>query len=141
MELNDFGTASGFLSELDPTTLSRSQAARYDVLRGRVADAAGCSEEALRAFDIVARSSDRPRAAEATYRALRIRYRDGGVDAEEAKKRLEGLMTIRRGDETELKALCFLAQLPAQNGDYREAFEAMCSAVEAASNAQTTRFL
>ncbi|PTW61770.1 hypothetical protein C8N35_102486 [Breoghania corrubedonensis] len=141
VELNDFGAASGFLSELDPNTLTKSQAARYDVLRGRVADAAGRSEEALRAFDIVARSSDRPRAAEATYRMLRIRYRDGGIDAEEAKKRLEGLTTIWRGDETELKSLRFLAQLAAENGDYREAFEAMRAAVEANPSAQTTRLL
>ncbi|MEI2383878.1 hypothetical protein [Breoghania sp. JC706] len=141
VELNDFGTASGFLSEIDPTSLSKTQAARYDVLRGRVADAAGRSEEALRAFDIVARSSDRPRAAEATYRALRIRYRDGGIDAEEAKKRLEGLTTIWRGDETELKSLRFLAQLAAANGDYREAFEAMRAAVEADPSSQTTRLL
>ncbi len=141
VELNDFGAASAFLSELDPTTLSKTQAARYDVLRGQVADAGGRSEEALRAFDIVARSADRPRAAEATLRALRIRYRDGGVDAAEAKKRLEGLTTIWRGDETELKALRFLAELSAENGDYRNAFEAMRAAVEAHPAADTTRVL
>ena len=141
VELNDFGAATGFLSEIDPTALSKTQAARYDVLRGQVADAGGRSEEALRAFDIVARSTDRPRAAEATLRALRIRYRDGGVDAAEAKKRLEGLTTIWRGDETELKALRFLAQLSAENGDYREAFEAMRAAVEAHPGSETTRLL
>lgn len=141
VEANDFGVANGILAEIEPSEISSSQAARYDILRGRIADASGRSEEALRAFDLVSKSSDRPRAAEAEYRALRIRYRDGELSVNETIDRLAGLATSWRGDEIELKTLRFLAQLQAETGNYRLAFEAMKSAVQADPNADTTRVL
>ncbi|WP_299817048.1 tetratricopeptide repeat protein [uncultured Roseibium sp.] len=141
VEVNDFGVANGILAEIEPSEVTRAQAARYDILRGRVADASGRSQEALTVFDLVTRSDDRPRAAEAEYRALRIRYRDGELGIDEAIDRLAGLATSWRGDEIELKTLRFLAQLYAERGQYREAFEAMRSAVQAEPDADTTRLL
>lgn len=141
VEINDFGRAAAVLSEIDPSQVDSAQAGRYDILRGRIADASGRSREALTAFDIVARSDERPLAAEATYRALRIRHRDGDIATEEAANRLAGLATSWRGDEIELKALRFLAQLQVQSGNYRQAFEAMTSALQANSDAETARLL
>jgi tetratricopeptide (TPR) repeat protein len=141
VEVNDFGVANGILAEIEPSEVTGAQAARYDILRGRVADASGRSQEALTVFDLVTRSDDRPRAAEAEYRALRIRYRDGELTIDETINRLEGLATSWRGDEIELKTLRFLAQLHAERGQYREAFEAMKSAVQAEPDADTTRLL
>ncbi|MDN3719922.1 hypothetical protein QW131_13800 [Roseibium salinum] len=129
------------MAEIEPSEVSRAQAARYDILRGRIADASGRSQEALTVFDLVARSEDRPRAAEAEYRALRIRYRDGVAGVQETVDRLAGLATSWRGDEIELKTLRFLAQLHAERGQYREAFEAMKSAVQAEPESDTTRLL
>ncbi|PVB59299.1 hypothetical protein DCO57_23205 [Labrenzia sp. 011] len=141
VEVNDFGIANGILAEIEPSEVTRAQAARYDILRGRVADASGRSQEALTVFDLVTRSDDRPRAAEAEYRALRIRYRDGELGIDETIDRLAGLATSWRGDEIELKTLRFLAQLYAERGQYREAFEAMKSAVQADPDSDTTRLL
>lgn len=141
VEVNDFGVANSVLAEIEPAEVTRTQAARYDILRGRVADASGRSQEALTVFDLVTRSDDRPRAAEAEYRALRIRYRDGELNMEQAIDQLAGLATSWRGDEIELKTLRFLAQLYAEQGQYREAFEAMKSAVQAEPDADTTRLL
>ncbi|MFC6657038.1 hypothetical protein ACFQEX_17010 [Roseibium salinum] len=141
VEVNDFGVANSILAEIEPSEVSRAQAARYDILRGRIADASGRSQEALTVFDLVARSEDRPRAAEAEYRALRIRYRDGVAGVQETVDRLAGLATSWRGDEIELKTLRFLAQLHAERGQYREAFEAMKSAVQAEPESDTTRLL
>lgn len=141
VEANDFGMANTILAEIEPSEVSSQQASRYDILRGRVADASGRSQEALRAFDLVAKSPNRPQAAEANYRALRIRYRDGELTADEAIDHLSGLATSWRGDEIELKTLRFLAQLHAEQGNYREAFEAMESAVQMDSEADTTRLL
>lgn len=141
VEVNDFGIANGILAEIEPSEVTPAQAARYDILRGRVADASGRSQEALTVFDLVTRSEDRPRAAEAEYRALRIRYRDGEAGVDETIDRLAGLATSWRGDEIELKTLRFLAQLHAERGQYREAFEAMRSAVQAEPDADTTRVL
>jgi tetratricopeptide (TPR) repeat protein len=141
VEVNDFGIANSVLAEIEPSEVNRTQAARYDILRGRVADASGRSQEALTVFDLVTRSEDRPRAAEAEYRALRIRYRDGEFGADKTIDRLAGLATSWRGDEIELKTLRFLSQLYAERGQYREAFEAMKSAVQAEPDADTTRLL
>jgi len=141
VEVNDFGMANAILAEIEPSTITGSQAARYDILRGRVADASGRSQEALAVFDLVAKTGDRPRAAEARYRALRIRYRDGEFNIDETIDDLAGLATSWRGDEIELKTLRFLAQLYAEKGRYREAFEAMKSAVQADPDADTTRLL
>jgi tetratricopeptide (TPR) repeat protein len=141
VEANDFGMANSILAEIEPSEVSSSQAARYDILRGRVADASGRSQEALSAFDFVAKSDDRPRAAEAEYRALRIRYRDGELGIDDAIDQLAGLATSWRGDEIELKTLRFLSQLHAEKGQYREAFEAMRSAVQANPDSDTTRLL
>ncbi len=139
--VNDFGTATELLSEIDPAEVSDIQASKYDLLRGQLADSSGRSEEALAVFDFVAASDDRPRAAEARYRALRIRYRDGLINAEDLTKELEGLTTSWRGDEIELRALRFLAHVNTDQGDYRKAFEAMKSAVEANPDAETTRLI
>ncbi|MEP4033533.1 hypothetical protein [Roseibium polysiphoniae] len=141
VEANDFGVANSILAEIEPSEVSKSQAARYDILRGRVADASGRSQEALTAFDLVAKSDDRPRAAEAEYRALRIRYRDGEMNIDEAIDQLSALATSWRGDEIELRTLRFLSQLHAETGNYREAFESMKSAVQADPEADTTRLL
>ncbi|WP_425607347.1 hypothetical protein [Roseibium sediminicola] len=141
VEVNDFGVANSVLAEIEPAEVTRTQAARYDILRGRVADASGRSQEALAVFDLVTRSDDRPRAAEAEYRALRIRYRDGELTVDETLDLLAGLATSWRGDEIELKTLRFLAQLNAERGHYREAFEAMKSAVQAEPDSDTTRLL
>lgn len=141
VEVNDFGLANSILAEIEPAEVTRTQAARYDILRGRVADASGRSQEALTVFDLVTRSDDRPRAAEAEYRALRIRYRDGELTVDETIDQLAGLSTSWRGDEIELKTLRFLAQLHAERGHYREAFEAMKSAVQAEPDSDTTRLL
>lgn len=141
VEVNDFGQAAAVLSEIDPSLATPKQAARYDIIRGQVADASGRSREALTAFDLVQRSDERPLAAEAAYRALRIRHRDGDASTEDTIDALAGLAASWRGDETELKTLRFLAQLLVQNGEYRQAFEAMQSAVQANGGADTTRLL
>ncbi|WP_305983993.1 hypothetical protein [Roseibium sp. MMSF_3544] len=141
VEVNDFGLANGVLAEIEPSEVTKAQAARYDILRGRVADASGRSQEALTVFDLVTRSDDRPRAAEAEYRALRIRYRDGELGIDNAIDSLAGLATSWRGDEIELRTLRFLAQLYSERGQYREAFEAMKSAVQADPDSDTTRLL
>ncbi|WP_297585805.1 hypothetical protein [Roseibium sp.] len=141
VEVNDFGIANSMLAEIEPSEVTKAQAARYDILRGRVADASGRSQEALTVFDLVTRSDDRPRAAEAEYRALRIRFRDGELTVDQAIDRLASLATSWRGDEIELRTLRFLAQLYAERGQYREAFEAMKSAVQADPESDTTRLL
>jgi len=139
IESNDFGTAGKLLSEIDIDHADRSVVARFDLLRARIADIGGRSEEALTLYDNVMDSDDRPSAAEASYRSLRIRHRDGELETKDVAVELDRLTTLWRGDETELLALRFFAELSSQTGNYRRAFEAMKAAVYADANAETTR--
>ena len=141
IELNDIGAASRLLGEMDIAKSDGSIGARFDTLRGRVADAMGRSKDALRHFDTVIKSPYRLSAAEALYRSLKIRQREGMTKPAEIISQLEGLVAVWRGDEIELQALRFLAELSARNGDYRRAFEAMQTAVLANPRASTTQLL
>ncbi|PLX37233.1 MAG: hypothetical protein C0606_12120 [Hyphomicrobiales bacterium] len=141
IELNDFGAADEYLAELLPEHLDPTHLGRYDVLRGRVADASGRVDEALALYDRVGKGTFNADAAEAQYRALRIRHREGKLDAKEASDALEKLAIRWRGDEVELQVLRFLAQASAENGNYRRAFEAMKTAIIAAPDAETSRLV
>lgn len=141
IENNDYGAASGFLSETVQNDLSRSLAARRDLLRARKADAAGHGEEALTLYTRAADAEAGAVSVEAEYRALRLRHRDGLLSADRIIERLDQIAVGWRGDETELKVLRFLAQLRVETGDYRNAFEIMKSAVHSAPKAETARLI
>jgi len=141
IELNDFATATAQMAELGADHVDRKLQARFDVLRGRIADAAGHSEEALTFYDSAAKADVGQTSVDAEYRALRLGHRDGLISAEKVINRLDQLSVSWRGDETELKVLRFLAQLRVETGDYRAAFEAMKSAVHAAPKADTARLI
>ncbi|WP_208990336.1 hypothetical protein [Pseudovibrio brasiliensis] len=138
LALGNYGKALGALSQIEPSDVNEEQAIQYDLLRGRIADASGRSQEALDVYDLVVRSSDGPEAAEAKFLSVKLRYRDGLIDADEALSELEGLAASWRGDETELKTLRLMAQLHAQEGNYRRAFEAMSQAVQSDAGAEIT---
>jgi tetratricopeptide (TPR) repeat protein len=138
LALGNYGRALGALSQIEPSDVNEEQAIQYDLLRGRIADASGRSQEALDVYDLVVRSSDGPEAAEAKFLSVKLRYRDGLIDADEALSELEGLAASWRGDETELKTLRLMAQLHAQEGNYRRAFEAMSQAVQSDAGAEIT---
>ena len=141
IELNDFGAAAAQLAEISVEKLEPAQAARFNLLRGRVADVSGHAEEALTRLDQAASLEMGEPSVQAEYRSLRLRYRDGLMTAAKVIDRLDAIAAHWRGDETELKVLRFLAQLRVQTGDYRKAFEAMKSAVHAAPNADTARLI
>ncbi|WP_257099116.1 tetratricopeptide repeat protein [Pseudovibrio flavus] len=141
LSLGDYGSALKYLSQVEPSKLDVEQAARYDLLRGQLADISGRTQEALTAFDFVLKSTDGPWAAEAQFRSTHIRYRDGYIDREEAIDQLDGLVTSWRGDKTEINALRLLARLRAQQGDYQKAFEAMKQALYSDPEAEETRRL
>ncbi len=141
IEVNDFGTASELLSEIDADRHDRSIVARYDLLRARVAERSGRPGEALTLYTNVLDSGDRPSAAEAEYRQLKLRYRDGLAKTEEVLGRLDRLTTTWRGDDTELLALRFFAELSAAAGHFRRAFEAMKAAIVADPDATVTQLI
>lgn len=141
MELNDFGPAEQRLAEVQPDEVDPDLAVRFQIQQARVMDAAGRPDDAMQRLDAAAQSSDRQAAAEAEYRRIVILHRDGKISNAQAIDRLQSLSFSWRGDELELKTLRLLANLQAKEGQYREAFTNMRSAVMVDPNADTTKKL
>ncbi len=139
IQLNDFGLAERLLGELIPEQLSAAHRARYDLLRGRVAEAGGRMERALALYDRVGEGRLGASAIEAQYRALKLRHREGKISAADAAKKLEQLSLMWRGDEVELEVLRMLAAMSVETGNYRRAFETMKTAIVAAPDSETSR--
>ncbi len=140
-ELNDVGLAQARMAEIEPEMLEPDLAGRFELVQARLADAAGRPEDAMARFDRAKATGHRRTQAEAEYRIVRNLVRDGKIDREEAIERMRSLTFGWRGDEIELRTLRFLAGLLADSGRYREAFQAMRSALQVAPDAQTTRLL
>ena len=128
-EMNEFETV-GVPRELEPT---------LSVLAGRLAEALGRVEDALRAYRAAADSWDRPVAAQARLRELQLRRTLGNLTRTDALAELETLTTIWRGDETEVEALALLARLYTEEQRYRDAFHVMRTALAAHPNSEMTR--
>ncbi|WP_350334838.1 hypothetical protein [Coralliovum pocilloporae] len=141
IDVNDFGSARRYMSQIEPRYLNEAMLARYDLLRGQFADAGGKPKEAIAAYEQAKTSRYLPISEQASYELTRIRFREGMIERKDAIEELAQLTTRWRGDETELFALRMLARLQAEQGDYRQAFEAMKSAVFADADAQTTQLL
>ena len=141
IELNDFGNGEARLAEIETESLSSDLAGRFENLQARLADAGGRNEDAATRWNRARATGDRRAQAEAEYRETRALMRDGKIKREEAIDRMKSLAFGWRGDEIELRTLRFLAGLLADGGQYRDAFQAMRSAVMVAPNSETTRLL
>jgi tetratricopeptide (TPR) repeat protein len=141
IELGDFPRAQSHLAQIDTTTTAPDITARYEVLQGRVVDAAGRPEDALNRYDRAAAVGDRIQAAEAEYRRLRQLVRDGKIARDAAIERLQSLAFGWRGDDIELRTLRFLANLEADAGRWRDAFSALRTATEVGPTAAATERL
>lgn len=141
IELNDFGNAEARLAEIETESLTSDLAGRFENLQARLADAGGRNEDAAARWARARATGDRKAQAEADYRETRALKRDGKIGREEAIDRMKSLAFGWRGDETELRTLRFLAGLQADGGQYRDAFQAMRSALMVAPNSETTRLL
>jgi len=141
IELNDIGLAEARLAEIEPELLSRDLGGRYEILEARLADLAGRPEDAMIRFERAMATGDRRTQAEAEFRIVKNQLRDGKMNKEDAIEHLRSLAFGWRGDEIELRTLRTLAGLLADTGRYREAFQAMRSALQVAPDAATTRLL
>lgn len=141
IELNDLGLAQSRLAEVEPETLDRDLAGRFEIAQARLAGLAGRPEDAAARFERASATGDRRVRAEAEYLVVKDLVREGKIDKEQAIDRMRSLAFGWRGDEIELRTLRFLAGLLADTGRYREAFQAMRSALQVAPDSPTTRLL
>lgn len=141
LEYNDRAYSDTLLSEINPSTLSTGHLAGYLVLRGRIAKEAGDAEQALRSWAQAHALGQRQQAAEADFLTLEYQGSIGAVSRDDLIRELSGLSLRWRGDEIELKSLRLLSQLYADEGQYRESFQSMKTAVLVDRGADTTRSL
>jgi tetratricopeptide (TPR) repeat protein len=109
------------------------------VLTGRLAEALGRVEDALRAYRAAYDSWDRQAAAQGRLHEIRIQQRRGNQTRDAAIADLETLTAIWRGDRTEAEALKLLTRLYTDEGRYRDAFSAARTAFRAHPNSDLTR--
>jgi hypothetical protein len=141
IELNDLGLAQARLAEIEPDLLDADLVGRFEIAQARLAERAGRPEDAAARYERAIATGDRRVQAEAEYHVVRSLLKAGKIDKEQAIERMRSLAFGWRGDETELRTLRFLAGLLADTGRYREAFQAMRSALQVAPDAPTTRLL
>lgn len=141
IEVNDLGLAQARLAEIEPDLLEDDLVGRFEIAQARLAERAGRPEDATARYERAMATGDRRVQAEAEYHVVRSLLKAGKIDKEQAIERMRSLAFGWRGDEVELRTLRFLAGLLADTGRYREAFQAMRSALQVAPDAPTTRLL
>jgi tetratricopeptide (TPR) repeat protein len=139
LEVGDVTGAVSRLNEFETVGIPREFEPTIAVLSGRLAEALGKIEDALRAYRAAHDSWDRPAAAEGRLREIQLQYRRGNYDRPGALADLETLTTIWRGDRTEIEAQQLLARLYTEEGRYRQAFSVMRSALRTHPNSDMTR--
>ena len=112
--------ASGELSPVDHEAVQLTQA--------KLSEAENNPAQALTLYDLVARSDYGALAAPAILRATQLRLSKGQMKPEDAVTTLDALRFRWRGDSTELDAVRALGHIYLQQGNWREALEALRSA-------------
>jgi tetratricopeptide (TPR) repeat protein len=139
LEVGDVTSAAGYLNEFEMVGVPRELEPSISVLSGRLAEALGRVDDALRGYRAATDSWDRPAAAQGRLREIQLQYGRGNQKRDEAIADLETLTTVWRGDQTEVEALQLLARLYTEEGRYREAFNVMRTALRAHPNSDMTR--
>jgi len=139
LEVGDLTGALNELHEFETVGVPRELKPALSVLTGRVVEALGRIEDALRAYQAAADSWDRPVAAQGRLRELLLRRTLGKLTRSDAIAELETLTTVWRGDETEVEALQLLARLYTEDSRYRDAFRIMRIALAAHPNSELTQ--
>jgi tetratricopeptide (TPR) repeat protein len=139
LEVGDVTGAANGLNEFELIGTPHEMEPSLFVLTGRLAEALGKVEDALRAYRAAYDSWDRRAAAQGRLREIRIQYGRGNETREAAIAGLETLTAIWRGDRTEVEALQLLTHLYTEDGRYRDAFNAARTAFRAHPNSDMTR--
>jgi tetratricopeptide (TPR) repeat protein len=139
IEVGDTAGAANLVSELELIGIPRELEPTLSVLTGRLAEALGRADDALRAYRTANDSWDRPAGAQGRLHEIQLEYGRGRLPRENAITDLESLTTIWRGDQTEMAALQMLARLYTETDRYRDAFTIMRTALRAHPNSDMTR--
>jgi tetratricopeptide (TPR) repeat protein len=139
LEVGDVTGAANGLNEFELIGAPREMEPTLAVLTGRLAEALGRVEDALRAYRAAYDSRDRPASAQGRLNEIRIQYGRGNQTRDAAIADLETLTAIWRGDRTEVEALKLLTRLYTEEGRYRDAFSVARTAFRAHPSSDMTR--
>lgn len=126
---DEFNRAKRELTAFPLKSLPPRQAGWSMLLRGRLLEARGKDDAALKAYDGVIAYHYRPTEAPARLAKVLLLNKLGTLDNVRAIEQLETLQFAWRGDETELKVLEALGDRYIANKDYRSGLSVMRSAV------------
>lgn len=138
IESRDYATAA---IELDAVEAIRPPDGmeRRDLLRARIAEGMGQAALALEKYRTIINGRNPIVAAEARFRAIKLRMARGEIAREEALQELETLAAIWRGDKTEALTLAELGTLYAEDKRWRDAFTVLRTALRVYPNMESTR--
>jgi tetratricopeptide (TPR) repeat protein len=139
LEVGDITGAVNQLQEFETIGIPRELEPSVAVLNGRVAEALGRPQDALRAYRSAADSWERRAAAQGRLREIVLLSSLGEQKRLESIADLETLTTVWRGDETEAEGLQLLARLYTEEGRFRDAFRTMRTALAVHPNSEMTR--
>lgn len=139
IEVGDFAGAATKLDEFETLSVPAEMQPALSVLAGRIQEGLGHDTDALTAYRAAAESNDRSSAAQGRLRELALRYRLGDLQRVDIITELESLTSAWRGDDTEVGALQLLARLYTEEARYRDAFNAMRTAIQVQPNSDLTR--
>jgi hypothetical protein len=135
LETSDVGLAQHSLERLAFAQLDPEQVTLYQLLQGRIAEAAGRFPEALESYGQVIAADIRPTRAEAVYRTLLVLRATGQIDLAKATETLSAEAMLWRGNALEVDMEKLLAELYFDHKDFRLGFEIVREA--AAHNAES----
>jgi tetratricopeptide (TPR) repeat protein len=102
---------------------------RYQMVQGRMFEAANRTDEALEKFERVIQAHYRPVSTRARFAKAKLQHRNGLIDDQGLEEELERLKFAWRGDDLELAILENLAEMKLARGKVKMALNMMRKAV------------
>ena len=139
LEVRDYSGAANRATDLDVIGPSPEQKPAIAVMRGRLAEALGHDQDALRDYKTAILSPDRAAAAEATLCQIALLQKRNEIKQADALRELETLSVTWRGDGFEVRALEMMARIYSDTGRYRESLAAVRTANKLDPNSDISR--
>lgn len=139
LEVRDYSGAAKRGSDLEVVGLLPEQKPAVAVMRGRLAEALGHEQDALKEYGTAVTSPDRAAAAEAKLLEIMLRQKREEISPADALRELELLSVVWRGDWIEVKALQMLAQIYSETGRYADSLAAARTATRLQPNSEPSR--
>ena len=139
LEVRDYSGAAKRGSDLEIAGLLPEQKPAVAVMRGRLAEALGHEQDALKEYKSAMDSPYRAAAAEAKLLEIMLRQKREEISQADALRELELLSVVWRGDWIEVKAQQMLARIYSDTGRYADSLAAARIATRLQPNSETSR--